>query len=595
MPKSITELNEQVDLGDLEAVKSSLTNDLSMWFSHYVSYVVCVVFALLYVLLLPVIGLIICCCRRRGNCGGLDDPIEGKYNTCQRRCCAVVLLILCMVILPSVVISLGVTGLMYVQTMETGVTEVIGTNLKQTGEFVDHVVFKTKEVYVNVTEQNLPEIVHEIEGIPQEAQVIVGNTTELTPLLYELEPYLSQLNSTIDHTELLNAGIEELRNSSAELEFSINDLHDNMTTELSSCSLIDPYCNLTLKMIQSLSVVPEYEDLPSLETVINDLHNISSGPNSIFNALAESWSHLFEVSDIVSDTAGPNLNQTLESLHDLQYQLFVFTNLTSATLLKLNFSHTSEVMSSDIAPIVKNAGLITLCLCLTFLILILVIAILGLISLGFGSCGERPLSGPGCCNRGKGSKILVCTNYTLFSSLWLIMLGTTMLFVLGSITHNDMCRHLVDPEYDTEASDTLDEIFASYLNINTSLKETLYNCKENTAIYSALDLPALGKEYNISWILDLDRLGYVDALESLSVLNYSVEHLDILTSDLLHGLTWLDVILQSIDYSLFQLVLSEDITSVDLVEFRDVLIQAAENASVERLADLYLIYADQVS
>ncbi|GFO33245.1 prominin-1-a, partial [Plakobranchus ocellatus] len=64
------------------------------WADYLVGYMVCACLGLLFIVGMPLAGLIFCCCRLCGKCGARPKERESRRATCKRRSYCTVLFIL---------------------------------------------------------------------------------------------------------------------------------------------------------------------------------------------------------------------------------------------------------------------------------------------------------------------------------------------------------------------------------------------------------------------------------------------------------------------------------------------------------------------
>ncbi|KAL5960590.1 Prominin-1 [Taenia solium] len=74
-------------------------------FKHFPGYMGCLMFGLLFVFLLPLVGIFFCCLRCCGRCGGRLSPMDRKADPCRRVCYTVSLAILITIQLASIVLA----------------------------------------------------------------------------------------------------------------------------------------------------------------------------------------------------------------------------------------------------------------------------------------------------------------------------------------------------------------------------------------------------------------------------------------------------------------------------------------------------------
>ncbi|XP_060064969.1 prominin-1-like [Ylistrum balloti] len=113
----------------------------------------------------------------------------------------------------------------------------------------------------------------------------------------------------------------------------------------------------------------------------------------------------------------------------------------------------------------------------------------------FGSCRSAPDDPKGCMSN-SGGRMIIASIVFIFLFAWLLMLLTTLLFAVGALTEKFMCEPLKDPEL-TDIESVLNDFvdiksMLQYQQDAPSLGTILSSCKENKAIYSALQMEKMG-------------------------------------------------------------------------------------------------------
>lgn len=59
--------------------------------SHYWASASVLVAGLVFAVLMPLVGLTLCCCRCAGGCGSRSQPFDAKYDSCKRQFYGIIL------------------------------------------------------------------------------------------------------------------------------------------------------------------------------------------------------------------------------------------------------------------------------------------------------------------------------------------------------------------------------------------------------------------------------------------------------------------------------------------------------------------------
>merc|ERR1712013_970160 len=115
---------------------------------------------------------------------------------------------------------------------------------------------------------------------------------------------------------------------------------------------------------------------------------------------------------------------------------------------------------------------------------ILMILFCFILGLFYGMCGKRPggLYGDDCCNRGTGASFLVSGIYFTFLFSFLLLLLTTLHFLVGASVDKSVCKTLLAP-HKSDIFTQLDKQF-----IQPRLNEVLNEASNGNNQYSASKL-----------------------------------------------------------------------------------------------------------
>lgn len=144
------------------------------------------------------------------------------------------------------------------------------------------------------------------------------------------------------------------------------------------------------------------------------------------------------------------------------------------------------------AGLIVSSVLLLVLLCLAF-------------GLMCGICGKRPDGyGDDCCNKGAGSRFLMCGVAVIFLTVSCLMVLSLALFVIGVVARRGVCDPLNDPQNDQIFTEYIDEVIDLYdffpqkgaansrnsrprVTAKTSeplrLSEVIAACHENKTIY----------------------------------------------------------------------------------------------------------------
>lgn len=108
-----------LDISDPEKIDvQEVVNKIPSLLKQYAGILALTIIALIFIILMPLVGIIFCCCRCCGKCGARSRPFDKHHDTCRKIILAMILIGVATLILFGVVCSF-VTN----QHMEDGITE----------------------------------------------------------------------------------------------------------------------------------------------------------------------------------------------------------------------------------------------------------------------------------------------------------------------------------------------------------------------------------------------------------------------------------------------------------------------------------------
>ena len=143
-PKSITLLSSKADLSSWTAIQDSISKNTSVWLDYYSIYVVFISIGILSFLLVPLLMLLIGCCRLRKNTCRVDVPsyplddrgTVRKHNCC---CCFILSLSVVFIVLTSYSLALSVGILKLSTPQNDNIAIDLSTNFNAMSSFLDDV------------------------------------------------------------------------------------------------------------------------------------------------------------------------------------------------------------------------------------------------------------------------------------------------------------------------------------------------------------------------------------------------------------------------------------------------------------------------
>uniref|UniRef100_A0A8C3YRX2 Prominin-1 n=1 Tax=Catagonus wagneri TaxID=51154 RepID=A0A8C3YRX2_9CETA len=452
---------------------------------YEIGILICAVLGLLFIILMPLVGLIFCSCRCCNKCGGEMHQRQKKNGNVLRKYFAISLLVICLLI------SIGIIyGFVANQHMRTH----IGKTWK-----LSESNFKDLRTFLNTT----PELKALRESLVQANVNLTDTRQSLTHLGHNLSDVRRDLERTLTdptcRADPAQATCEDIRGSLGLVNVSI-----------------DP------------------DQLPSLEEQIN---NLTAVLRTNLSALAhQGYNYLYAIPERVQNETVNNIADVKRALNSIgssiktvskeipiRDRLSVFTSyLKKAEDHIHHYLHVLEEYDSY-----RWLGCLVACSLLT---LTAIFYSLGLLCGTYGYDRDATPTRRGCVSNTGGVFLMVGVGFS-FLFCWLLMTLVVLSFVLGANVEKLVCEPYQSKKL-FQVLDTpylLKEDWKYYLSgmildnsdIQITFEQVYSDCKENKSIYATLKLE---HAYNIT-----DRVNFTehtgDIRRSFENMNISIKNI----------------------------------------------------------------------
>ncbi|XP_028936145.1 prominin-1-A-like isoform X2 [Ornithorhynchus anatinus] len=461
--------------------------------AYEAGFLVCLLLGLLFVVLVPLVGLCFCCCRLCGNCGGRLHQNQDKGSTGRRQTLAILLLLLSILLLAG-------NSLIFVsnQQMSESVSSGPGSLNSSLGNMqiflysipqdFDKIIKASSEPVGNVN-ASLQDIGQQLGGkvlvqVQGEVYPALGNMSELLSEAQEMEKELQVMTNS---SEKLQDQWEVLKQNLSAVQTELRDIKQDCGDPCKSLELNDLDINFNISEIPNVD--PEIELLSNLLNTNPQAHVqqayqiLNSTPEAVHNQtrdfVAEAQGLLESILKQL-DSIGKE-NQLKEVLENVDEMLGLFGNQIKAV----------EPYLSQADQYRWAVGV-----CLGCVVLLVVLCfMLGLL---LGSLGLQPHTLPtqrGCLSNSGGNLLMAGAGFSFLFS-WLLMLLVMGLFLLGGQGYTLVCQ----PWHRGELFQVIDSGLLPGLNLSQILgleNSTLTlggfynNCQHNEPLWSTLNLDSV--------------------------------------------------------------------------------------------------------
>ncbi|XP_009076188.1 PREDICTED: prominin-1-A-like, partial [Acanthisitta chloris] len=485
---------------------------------YEIGFIVSAALGLIFILLLPLVGLCFCMCRCCDNCGGEMHQRQKKNADCQRSCFATFLFV------ASLIISVGVlcayAANQHLTNQVRGAKKLVNSN------------FKDLKVFLNNTPAQIDYLVSQYNTTKDKALSDLNNVgpvlgsrvqeqlgKEVHPALDATLTMAGAIRETKEALENVSVSVEVLQEGTERLHANLTDvkMHLSNTLNDSACNAAQAAstCNIIRNSLSQLSINANFSGLPGVSSQLAKVNEVLK--IDLSSLVQKGYAAFNDTPDLVVNqtrnilSAVPYIKSVLESIGS-NITTFTKTLPVQKILADLMVYLTqSEAYVQDYFPVVEQydfyrwLGCLILC---CMVVLILVFYYLGLLC---GTCGFDKHASPttrGCISNTGGNFLMAGVGFSFIFS-WVLMTVVVLTFVTGGNVEKLVCEPFEDKNL-FKILDTpylLNQHWKNYLagilfknpNINLTFEKVYSDCKENKGIYTSLHLEHL---FNINEILN---------------------------------------------------------------------------------------------
>ncbi|KFV97521.1 Prominin-1-A [Fulmarus glacialis] len=549
---------------------------------YEIGFIVSAALGLLFILLLPLVGLCFCMCRCCDNCGGEMHQRQKKNADCQRSCFATFLFVASLIIRQVVGVLCAYAANQHLTNQVRGAKKLVNSN------------FKDLKVFLNDTPAQIDYLVSQYNTTKDKALSDLNNVgpllgsrvqeqlgKEVRPALDAALTMAGAIRETKEALENVSVSVEVLQEGTERLHANLTDvkMHLSNTLNDSACSVAQAAstCNIIRNSLNQLNINANFSGLPGVSSQLAKVNDVLK--TDLSSLVQKGYAAFNDTPDLV-------VNQTRNILSDIKNVLeSIGSNITAFTktlpvqkiLADLMIYLTqSEAYVQDYFPVVEQydfyrwLGCVILC---CMVVLILVFYYLGLLC---GTCGYDKHASPttrGCISNTGGNFLMAGVGFSFLFS-WVLMIVVVLTFVTGGNVEKLVCEPFEDKTV-FKVLDTpylLNQHWKNYLsgilfknpNINLTFEKVYSDCKENKGIYTSLHLEHL---FNINEFLNISTYTEDVALK--------IEHIQINLSKIIlldeigkeNLLNFSSSGIEGINFAAYLTEINKSVTKVDLLSF----------------------------
>ncbi|XP_061601189.1 prominin-2 [Cololabis saira] len=405
---------------------------------YQVGFLVCVAIGVLYIILMPIVGFILACCRCCGNCGGKMYQKQTSSIHCRRRTLYIFAFSTTIIIFAGNICMFRSNDALKASVDQSPgeINNILGnihTFLTAVPQQVDYVV--------NESNKTVQEVVRNLDAIGPQLGAEIQQRFK-GPLDIALH------SVRLLDGETVNTSVElgKLNSSLNHLQSSMDRLHGNVTAVRNQINqtLSDPNCigcadlrpqldKLTLDTSVSVPSVNEFQTAVD-EVIKTDLKAKISQVEEYFQSIPERVTN--DTQDIVQNSK-KSLGDVLEQISQVSSEI----HLSALDDVSVTLNEVQREIDKFL-PTIKMAEHTRWGVCVALCCVVLLVVVCNLLGLLFGPLGLRSKADPTkrSCTADCGGTFLLMGAGFCFLFSWLFMIAVLLLFLLGGNVYTLVCR-----------------------------------------------------------------------------------------------------------------------------------------------------------
>ncbi|XP_017547549.1 prominin-1-A isoform X4 [Pygocentrus nattereri] len=569
---------------------------------YEIGFVVCAALGLLFVVLLPLVGLLFCMCRCCDNCGGEMHQRQRKNADCQRGLLTTLLLTTTFIITAGVLCAYAANQ--HLSSQLKTMRRLVNNNLRDLHTFandtpvqIDYLInqYDTAKDQVLCDLDNVGVLlggrIHEELG--KEVQPALDGVLNMAGV--KVEKAMKVMRDTKEALENVSVTLETLQEGTGKLQFNLSVVRAGLSNALSDPACADTLsptaqiCRSIRSSLAQLEISANYSGLPDVTDQLNKVNEVLKTDLSLtvqrgllaFNdtptMVTDQTRNVAEGVRGILDGIGSNIT-SFSRLFPIQSSLNNFTVFISHTHSRIE----------DIYPEIDQIDFYRWICCITLCCMVVLILSFNFLGLLCGILGFDRHASPttrGCVSNTGGNLLMAGVGFSFLFS-WVLMGVVTATFVVGGNLEKLVCEpfnsrqlfkvldtpHLVNP--------TWRNFIPGYLyndpDMDLTVENVYSNCKENRGIYSALHLDKL---FNISALLNTS-VYTKDMAQKFEGVKVDLRSIILLDSEGKENLiSFTETGIGEINFAAYLEELNKGVTRVDLLSFASNLDTQAEQLS----------------
>ncbi|XP_034538354.1 prominin-2 isoform X2 [Notolabrus celidotus] len=406
---------------------------------YEVGFLVCAAIGVLYIVLMPLVGFFLACCRCCGNCGGKMYQKQSSSIHCRRRTLYWSTFITTAIILAGNICMFKSNEALKVTVDQT--SEGLSETFDHINAFLTAVPQEVNHV-VNESYKTIQEVTRNLETIGPQlgAEIQEQFRDTLWPALDAVRLLDEDTNNTSDQLNKLNTSLSELQSSVERLQANVTAVRNRINQTLSNpdCS----GCDTLLSELQKLDTLDSAITIPNLKELQSAVDEVIK--INLSSRVKEVEDYFNSIPQRVTDDTSDVVKSSKRLLNDIEAQISKLSDDIPLSTLN-NITDTLVKLKRDIVkftPELERGEQIRWSVCVALCCVVLLVVVCNFLGLILGPLGLKPKADPtkrSCMADCGGTFLMMGAGFSFLFS-WLFMILVLVLFLLGGNVYTLVCR-----------------------------------------------------------------------------------------------------------------------------------------------------------
>ncbi|XP_058241056.1 prominin 1 b isoform X2 [Hemibagrus wyckioides] len=557
---------------------------------YELGFIVLAVLGVVFVLLMPLVGLFFCLCRCCENCGGEMHQRNRKNADCLRGFYTVSLVTSSLVMVLGVLIAY--TGSHNITSQINNTKRLVSSNINDLKSLASYTPSQIDYLTAQYTTAK-NKVLFDLDNIGPLLGEQIHNqlNRDVMPALDNVLRMAAAMRDTKEALENVSTSLETLQEATSKLRRSLllerNSLSNTLGDPVCGRGNVSRTCSNIRITFDRLAVSADFTGLPDVTPQLANLESVMETDLSYI--VQKGYSAFNDTSRIVSEQT-QDIKARVKALLDKSgAEITAFTSAFPVESALENFTRFLTEGQKNIEafyPQIEQLDFYRWIGCVVLCCMVVLILAFNLLGLMCGICGHDKNTTPttrGCLSNTGGNLLMAGVGFSFIFS-WVLMGVVVTTFVTGGNVEKLVCEPLtnrqlfkiIDTPYMVHPGkkNFLPGMLFQNPNIDLTIGSLYSECYENSGIYSALQL-----ENQFHFIQFINRtVNSHDLSDIFEGINVDLEGIILLGEDGKDNLiNFANSGLGEIDYDAFLSEVNKGVTVVDLLAFANELEAEADH------------------